>query len=155
MNRTQQIQYLIHLLLGEMPAYQEQARAFPQDELSQRRLLRSLMNVRPPMPLDPSFLAVQDTLLSAEREEKGVVEASALPDRPGHPGIAVWQGDITRLKADAIVDADNDRLAGVFRSLPPAASTTPSIRRQGFSSGTSATGSWSSNAARNPPGKRS
>ena len=72
------------------------------------------MNVRPPMPLDPSFLAVQDTLLSAEREEKGVVEASALPDRPGHPGIAVWQGDITRLKADAIVDADNDRLLGCF-----------------------------------------
>ena len=110
MNRTQQIQYLIHVLLNEMPAYQEQARAFPQDELSQRRLLRSLMNVRPPMPLDPSFLAVQDDLLSAEREEKGVVEADTIPDRPGHPGIAIWQGDITRLKADAIVDADNDRL---------------------------------------------
>ena len=114
MNRTQQIQYLIHVLLNEMPAYQEQARAFPQDELSQRRLLRSLMNVRPPMPLDPSFLAVQDDLLSAEREEKGVVEADTIPDRPGHPGIAIWQGDITRLKADAIVDADNDRLLGCF-----------------------------------------
>ena len=88
--------------------------AFPQDELSQRRLLLSLMNVRLPMPLDPSFLAVQDALLSAEREEKGVVEADALPERPGHPGIALWQGDITRLKADAIVDADNDRLLGCF-----------------------------------------
>ena len=66
------------------------------------------------MPLDPSFLAVQDDLLSAEREEKGVVEADTLPDRPGHPGITVWQGDITRLKADAIVDADNDRLLGCF-----------------------------------------
>lgn len=42
------------------------------------------------------------------------MEADALPDRPGHPGIAVWQGDITRLKADAIVDADNDRLLGCF-----------------------------------------
>ena len=83
MNRIQQIQYLIQVLLKEMPAYQEQARAFPQDELSQRRLLRSLMNVRPPMPLDPSFLAVQDALLSAEREEKGVVEADALQDPPG------------------------------------------------------------------------
>ena len=92
MNRIQQIQYLIQVLLQEMPVYQEQARAFPQDELSQRRLLRSLMNVRPPMSLDPSFLAVQDALLSAEREEKGVVKADALPDRPGHPGIAVWQG---------------------------------------------------------------
>lgn len=44
-----------------------------------------------PMPLDSSFRAVQAALLSAEREEKGVVEADALPDRPGHPGIAVWQ----------------------------------------------------------------
>ena len=96
MNRIQQIQYLIQVLLQEMPAYQEQARAFPQDELSQWRLLRSLMNVRPPMPLDPSFLAVQDALLSAEREEKGVVEADALPERPGHPGIALWQGEIGR-----------------------------------------------------------
>lgn len=154
MNRTQQIQYLIHVLLNEMPSYQEQAMAFPQDELSQRRLLRSLMNVRPPMPLDPSFLAVQDGLLSAEREEKGVVEADSIPDRPGHPGIAVWQGDITRLKADAIVDADNDRLLGCFVPCT-AASTTPSTRRQGFSSGTSAAVSWSSRAARNPPGKRS
>ena len=76
-----------------------------------------VVNQPPPkwsMPLDPSFLAVQDGLLSAEREEKGVVEADSIPDRPGHPGIAVWQGDITRLKADAIVDADNDRLLGCF-----------------------------------------
>lgn len=42
MDRDRQIQYLIDILLKEMPAYQEQARAFPQDELSQRRLLRSL-----------------------------------------------------------------------------------------------------------------
>ena len=114
MEYLKQIQRLNTMLLAEMPEYQPQAQDFPQDTASQRRLLRSLMNVRPPMPLDPSFLAVQDALLSAEREEKGVVEADALPDRPGHPGIAVWQGDITRLKADAIVDADNDRLLGCF-----------------------------------------
>ena len=114
MNRTQQIQYLIHVLLNEMPAYQEQARAFPQDELSQRRLLRSLMNVRPPMPLDPAFLKVQNELLSAEREEKGVVDAMALPTVRSDPRLAVWQGDITRLKADAIVDADNSALLGCF-----------------------------------------
>jgi len=114
MDRREQVQYLNQTLLAEMPQYREQAEAFPVDAFSQRRLLRSLMNVRPPMPLAPKFLEVQDALLSAEREEKGVVEADTLPDRPGHPGITVWQGDITRLKADAIVDADNDRLLGCF-----------------------------------------
>ena len=89
MEYLKQIQRLNTMLLAEMPEYQPQAQDFPQDTASQRRLLRSLMNVRRPMPLDPSFLAVQDTLLSAEREEKGVVECDALPDRPGHPGIAI------------------------------------------------------------------
>ena len=54
-----------------MPDWKRQAAAFPQDETARRRLLRSLMNVRPPMPLKPEFLDVQDALLSAEREERG------------------------------------------------------------------------------------
>ena len=77
MDRFAQIQYLIEALLREMPVYREQADAFPRDAQSQRRLLRSLMNVRPPLPLDTGFLAVQDALLSAEREEKGVALSPA------------------------------------------------------------------------------
>ena len=68
MDRREQVQYLNQALLAEMPQYREQAESFPADEISQRRLLRSLMNVRPPMPLAPKFLEVQDALLSAERE---------------------------------------------------------------------------------------
>ena len=114
MNRSEQIQYLNRFLLDEMPEYKEQALAFPHDAAAQRRLLRSLMNVRPPMPLKPEFLTVQDALLSAEAAEKGVVDAVTLPVSPADPHIAVWQGDITRLKADAIVDADNSALLGCF-----------------------------------------
>ena len=56
MDRREQVQYLNQTLLAEMPQYREQAEAFPVDAFSQRRLLRSLMNVRPPMPLAPKFL---------------------------------------------------------------------------------------------------
>lgn len=114
MNDMEQIQALNRHLLDEMPEYQEQAAQFSQEKTAQRRLLRSLMNVRPPMPLSPDFLALQDELLSAEREEKGVVDGDTLPVTAAYPQIAVWQGDITRLKVDAIVDADNSALLGCF-----------------------------------------
>ena len=114
MEYLKQIQRLNTMLLAEMPEYQPQAQDFPQDTASQRRLLRSLMNVRPPMPLKREFLAIQDNLLSAEREAKGVVEGAALPPVNGCPQIAVWKGDITRLRVDAIVDADNAALLGCF-----------------------------------------
>ncbi|MDO4908421.1 MAG: protein-ADP-ribose hydrolase [Corynebacterium sp.] len=100
-----------------MPSLKDQANALPQDEVTQRRLLRSLMNIRPPMPLKAEFLKVQDALLSEERDARGVVDINELPERQGHPGIILWQGDITRLKVDAIVDADNERLLGCFAPL--------------------------------------
>ena len=114
MTRLEQIRFLNKILLTEMPEYHAQAVQFPQDQTSQRRLLRSLMNVRPPMPLSSDFLSIQDELLTAEREDKGVVDGDAFPAVAVHPQIAVWQGDITRLKVDAIVDADNSALLGCF-----------------------------------------
>ena len=114
MERMKKIQYLNRILLEEMPEYRAQAAQFPQEDAAQRRLLRSLMNVRAPRSLDPRFLQVQDELLSAEREAKGVVDGNRLPGTPADSRVALWQGDITRLAVDAIVDADNSALLGCF-----------------------------------------
>ena len=114
MKRIEQLRQINAMLLDELPGYRPQARSFSADAVGQRHLLRSLMNIRPPMPLREEYLAVQDALLSAEREEKGVVDGMGLPTVPAHPQIAVWQGDITRLGVDAVVNAANSALLGCF-----------------------------------------
>lgn len=115
MERIEKIRRLNGLLLEEMPEYRQEAAQFAEDMESQRRLLRSLMNVRyPGKRLNPEFLRLQDELLAEEREEGGIVDVmKLLPVEPGS-SICVWQGDITRLKADAIVNAANSQMLGCF-----------------------------------------
>ena len=117
MERLEQIEKLNRLLLAEMPEYRQQAKRFLHTPAEQRRLLRSLMNLRPPRPLAPAFLCLQDELLSAEREKKGVIDGELLPAVSKDSRLVLWQGDITSLKVDAIVNAANSGMLGCFYPL--------------------------------------
>ena len=105
MNR---LDYLIDYLLKEDPQYSEME--IPSDLQGKRDLFRALRNVRWPKPISDEFLDLQDEELQAQLQGKGVVE---LPNVP----MQIWQGDITRLKVDAIVNAANSQMLGCFHPL--------------------------------------
>lgn len=110
MNRNEQMLRLITALLAEQPEYNPIK--IPETAQERWRILRSLMNLRPPMPADPDFLALQDTFLQGETARKGITRVGDLS--PLQEGLYLWQGDITTLQADAVVNAANSQLLGCF-----------------------------------------
>lgn len=115
MTHSERRVYLINELLKEDCRYQQME--IPDGEKEQRDLLRSLMNVRMPRPIGREFLKIQDEYLSAERDNAGIVDAWQLPALLSDSRLVLWQGDITTLKADAIVNAANSALRGCFYPL--------------------------------------
>ena len=110
MTQTKRREYLIRYLLDEQLKYKDTE--MPDDIQAQKRLLRSLMNVRSPKSISEEFLRVQDDYLQEELSQKHITSVSDL--LPLEPGIYVWQGDITTLACDAIVNAANSGMTGCY-----------------------------------------
>ncbi|MGI6007782.1 MAG: protein-ADP-ribose hydrolase [Ruminococcus sp.] len=110
MTQDERLNYLISYLLQEKKDYA--GISIPYEPGDKRRLLRSLMNVRPPAPIAGDFLQIQDAYLQEENLTKGITGISDLT--PTQPGLYLWQGDITTLAADAIVNAANSQMLGCF-----------------------------------------
>jgi O-acetyl-ADP-ribose deacetylase (regulator of RNase III) len=110
MNQSERRQYLIRSLLKEDHRYRDIQ--VPSGAEEQKQLLRGLMNIRSPKLIDEEFLEVQDIYLQTETKEKGIVDVDDLT--PVRDGIYLWQGDITTLRCDAIVNAANSGMTGCY-----------------------------------------
>ena len=76
-----------------------------------RMIFRGLSNQRQPDPLSAEFIRLQDEILSYERDHKIIVDVNKLSYKKN---MAIYLGDITSLRADAIVNAGNSRMLGSF-----------------------------------------
>lgn len=110
MNQNERRIFLIQELLKENKRYEDME--IPQDFEEQRALLHALMNVRIAKNVDDEFIKVQDEYLQEEIKRKGIVDIDDL--KPIKDGIYLWQGDITTLRCDVIVNAANSGMTGCY-----------------------------------------
>ena len=109
MTQTERRLFLIDYMLSE----RGESITIPADEFNQKRLLRSLFNIRMPRETSEDFLRIQDEYLQEENRSKGITDIADID--PVQDGIYLWQGDITTLKCGAIVNAANSQMLGCFQ----------------------------------------
>lgn len=119
MNQEERLDYLVEQFKLDSVEYSELQ--IPANMEGKQRILRSLMNIRMPKKMEPSVIEVQDDYLQERNREKGIVGIAEIPTiqnqgsrRKYAEMLSVWQGDITRLAADAIVNAANSQMLGCF-----------------------------------------
>ena len=108
--QEQRLSYLVEQFKADSDEYKNLQ--IPEDTNGKRRILRSLMNIRIPGQMDEAVLRVQDEYLRERIRENGVAELSDIPVTKDN--MSIWQGDITRLTVDAIVNAANSQMLGCF-----------------------------------------
>ena len=110
MKQDERRTWLLKYLINENKEYQNIS--IPILETEQKKLLRALMNVRAPNAISKQFIEIQNDYLIAELKNKKLTNIKELV--PMEKGIYLWQGDITTLQVDAIVNAANSAMLGCF-----------------------------------------
>lgn len=106
MDRLENLKNIIMYLMADNHV----SHRIPSTLEERQRMMRALMNVWEPRLIAEDVLTMQDAELLMQREDKGVVEVH-------DEGLTIWQGDITRLKVDAIVNAANAQALGCWAPL--------------------------------------
>lgn len=110
MTQNERLLWLIKYLLAENPRYSKVK--IPDNADEQFNLYRSLVNVRMPESISDEYLTLEDEYLQEEIRQKGITYIKELI--PCRDDIYLWQGDITTIDAEAIVNAANSQLLGCF-----------------------------------------
>src|SRR5690625_5547419 len=115
MDQENRLEYLIDYLLDENPNAEQQIKSFKRKTLDEKiTLFRGLCNIRPPEPVTEQFIRVQDAFLTAWNHDRSLTSLDDL--KAIRPQLYLWQGDITTLAVDAIVNARSEEHTSELQS---------------------------------------
>ena len=119
MTQTERLDYLVEEFKEDSVRYRDLET--PKDTEGKKRILRSLMNIVIPRRMDARVTEVQDEYLKERIRENGIVMLPQIPTIAAQDSthafadkLSIWQGDITRLAVDTIVNAANSQMLGCF-----------------------------------------